>query len=198
MEKTPHVMLAGEGAEKFALAQGFKKENLLTPAAKAAWKKWRKENSGQPQNISEKNHDTIALLAIDIRGNISGACTTSGTAWKLPGRVGDSPIIGAGLMVDNEIGGAAATGKGEAVMKIAGAMVVVEAMRHGLSPQAACEEAVRRVVKNERDLRDCQVGFIALDKKGRVGAYSVKQGFEYAWCVGGKNKLFPAKYFLKK
>jgi N4-(beta-N-acetylglucosaminyl)-L-asparaginase len=196
MEKTPHVMLAGEGAEQFALAQGFKKESLLTPAAKTAWKKWRNEKAGREQKIGEKNHDTIALLAIDKRGNISGACTTSGTAWKQPGRVGDSPIIGAGLMVDNEVGGAAATGYGEAVMKIAGAMVVVEAMRHGLSPQAACEEAVRRVVKNEHDLTHCQVGFIALNKKGVIGAYSVKQGFEYAWCVGGKNKLFPAKYFL--
>jgi isoaspartyl peptidase/L-asparaginase-like protein (Ntn-hydrolase superfamily) len=198
MEQTPHVMLAGEGALHFALAHGFKKENLLTSAAKAAWKKWRKENSKTPSKIDEKNHDTIGLLAIDIHGNISGACTTSGTAWKLPGRVGDSPIIGAGLFVDNEIGGAAATGHGEAVMKIAGAMVVVEAMRHGLTPLAACEEAVRRIAKNERDLKNCQVGFIALNKQGVIGAYSVKRGFEYAWCKGGKNKLFPAKYFLKK
>ena len=198
MEQTPHVMLAGEGALHFALAHGFKKENLLTSAAKAAWKKWRKENSKTPSKIDEKNHDTIGLLAIDIHGNISGACTTSGTAWKLPGRVGDSPIIGAGLFVDNEVGGAAATGHGEAVMKIAGAMVVVEAMRHGLTPLAACEEAVRRIAKNERDLKNCQVGFIALNKQGVIGAYSVKRGFEYAWCAGGRNKLFPAKYFLKK
>ncbi len=198
MEKTPHVMLAGAGAESFALAQGFKKENLLTPAAKAAWKKWRQENCSRGQKIGERNHDTIALLAIDKRSNIAGACTTSGTAWKLPGRVGDSPIIGAGLMVDNEVGGAAATGLGEAVMKIVGAMVVVEAMRHGLSPQAACEEAVCRIVKNERDLKNCQVGFIALNKQGAIGAYSVKQGFAYAWCVGGRNKLFPAKYFASR
>jgi len=198
MEKTPHVMLAGAGAEQFALAHGFKKENLLTPAAKAAWKKWRKEGKRPLQNTGEKNHDTLGLLAIDRQGNLSGACTTSGLAWKLPGRIGDSPLIGAGLFVDNEIGGAAATGHGEAVMKIAGAMVVVEAMRQGRNPHEACREAVRRIVKNERKLVNCQVGFIALDKKGIIGAYSVKQGFEYAWCADGKNQLFPSEYFLKK
>jgi isoaspartyl peptidase/L-asparaginase-like protein (Ntn-hydrolase superfamily) len=196
MEKTPHVMLAGTGAEQFALSHGFKKENLLTPAARAAWRKWKKENRGDTAKIDVKNHDTIGLLAIDRGGNIAGACTTSGTAWKLPGRVGDSPIIGAGLLVDNEVGGAAATGKGEAVMKIAGSMVVVEAMRHGLSPLDACREAVRRIAKKQTDYATFQVGFIALYKRGEFGAYSIQSGFDYAVCSGSGNKLLPAKHFV--
>lgn len=196
MEKTPHVMLAGEGAEKFAFAHGFKKENLLTKEAKAAWEKWRKEN--KKMKVGAKNHDTLGLLAIDKKGNLSGACTTSGLAWKLPGRVGDSPIIGAGLFVDNAVGAAAATGHGEAVMKTVGAMVVVEAMRRGLSPRDACREAVQRIIKNEGKNTDIQVGFIALNKKGVGGAFSVKKGFEFAWCVGGHNQLLPAEYLLKK
>jgi len=196
MEKTPHVMLAGEGAEQFALAHGFKRENLLTPATKVAWEKWRKENKGCSKKIGKNNHDTLGLLAIDRRGNIAGACTTSGLAWKMPGRVGDSPIIGAGLFVDNEVGGAVATGHGEAVMKIAGAMVVVEAMRHGLSPRDACREAVRRIVKQQHNPKNIQVGFIALNKKGEIGAFSIKTGFKFAWCAEGKNKLFPSEHIL--
>jgi isoaspartyl peptidase/L-asparaginase-like protein (Ntn-hydrolase superfamily) len=187
----------GEGAEQFALAHGFKKENLLTAAARAAWKKWRRENLAVAEKIDVNNHDTIGMLAIDRRGNLAGSCTTSGTAWKYPGRVGDSPIIGAGLFVDNEIGGAAATGRGESVMKIAGAMVVVEAMRHGLSPLAACREAVRRIAKKQNDYQTFQVGFIALNKKGEFGAYSIKQGFEYAVCARGENKLYPSEYWAK-
>ncbi len=198
MEKTPHVMLAGEGALRFALAQGFKKEKLLTPAAQAAWEKWRKDNKKRSPKVGPKNHDTLGLLAIDKKGNLSGACTTSGLAWKMPGRVGDSPIIGAGLFVDNAVGAAAATGHGEAAMKIAGAMVVVEAMRRGATPREACREAVRRLVKNEGREKDIQVGFIALSKKGEVGAYSVRKGFEYAWCTQGKNQLLPAEYLLGK
>jgi len=198
MEKTPHVMLAGEGAEQFALAHGFKRENLLTAKAKTAWEKWRKKNDRSRQKIDEKNHDTLGILAMDRRGNICGACTTSGTAWKYHGRVGDSPIIGAGLFVDNAVGGAAATGKGEAVMKIAGAMVVVEAMRRGLSPLAACQEAVRRIVKSQPDYKTFQVGFIALNKQGEYGAYSIRRGFKYAVCRSGENTLFPAKYFRKR
>ncbi len=197
MEKTPHVLLVGEGAEQFALAHGFKNENLLTPEARAAWKKWRRENNAPPEKIDAKNHDTIGLLALDRRGSLAGACTTSGTAWKYPGRVGDSPIIGAGLFVDNEIGGAAATGRGEAVQKIAGSMVVVEAMRHGLSPQEACREAVHRIMKKQVDHKTFQVGLIALNKKGEFGACSLQRGFEYAVCARGKNKLRPAEYLVK-
>lgn len=195
MEKSPHVLLVGSGAEQFALAHGFKKENLLTATARAAWKKWRRENNTPPEKIDAKNHDTIGLLALDRHGNLAGACTTSGTAWKYPGRVGDSPIIGAGLFVDNEIGAAAATGRGEAVLKIAGAMVVVEALRHGLSPLEACRAAVRRIVKKQSDHKTFQVGFIALNKKGEFGAYSLQQGFAYAVGARGKNQLFSAAHF---
>lgn len=196
MEKTPHVMLVGVGAEQFAKAQGFKRENLLTPAARAAWKKWKKENRGASEKIDAHNHDTIGLLAMDHRGNIAGACTTSGTAWKYPGRVGDSPIVGAGLFVDNEVGGAVATGHGEAVMKIAGSLVIVEAMRHGLSPMDACREAVRRIAARQTDYQTFQVGFIALNKKGEFGAFSIKSGFTYAVCARGGNQLLPAKHLV--
>lgn len=196
MEKTPHVMLVGEGAEEFAFRHGFKKENLLTPAARAAWKKWRRQSNAAPPKIDAQNHDTIGLLALDRKGNLAGACTTSGTAWKYHGRVGDSPIIGAGLFVDNDVGGAAATGKGEAAMKIAGSLVVVEAMRRGLSPLKACREAVRRIVKKQPDYQTFQVGFIALSKRGDFGAYSLQPGFEYAVCSRGKNKLLPSECWL--
>ncbi len=197
MEQTPHVMLAGDGAERFALAHGFKKENLLTPAAKAAWKKWRKENPRALKQINSKNHDTLGLLAIDRDGYLAGACTTSGLAWKLPGRVGDSPIIGAGLFVDNDVGAAAATGHGETVMKTVGAMVVVEAMRRGLSPHDACREAVERIMKKVPGAKEIQVGFIALNKQREGGAFSVKHGFQYAWCAKGKNQLLPSEFYVK-
>jgi N4-(beta-N-acetylglucosaminyl)-L-asparaginase len=198
MEKSPHVLLVGEGAEQFALAQGFKKENLLTPKARAAWQKWRRENRRLAEKIDAKNHDTIGLLALDRRGNLAGACTTSGTAWKHPGRVGDSPIIGAGLFVDNDIGAASATGRGEAVLKIAGSMVVVEAMRRGLGPLEACRAAVRRIMEKQPDHPSFQVGFIALNKKGEFGACSLQPGFEYAVCARGKNKLRPSGRLVKQ
>ena len=197
MEKTPHVMLVGEGALEFALANGFKKENLLTDKAKAEWEKWVKENKYTPKKIDKNNHDTIGMLAIDSKGNISGACTTSGLSWKLHGRVGDSPIIGAGLFVDNEVGGAAATGRGEAVIKIAGSAMVVEAMRNGKTPQEACIEAVNRITRKQKDYKDFQVGFIALNKKGEHGAYSIKKGFQYALYVSAENKLIDSEYFVK-
>jgi len=196
MEKTPHVMLVGEGARRFALANGFIAENLLTPESKAAWEKWKKENAQQPQKTDEKNHDTIGLLALDSAGNLSGACTTSGLAWKLSGRVGDSPIIGAGLFVDNDVGAAAATGHGEAIMKIAGSAIIVEAMRHGQNPLEACREAVHRVVEKNPNHKNIQAGFIALNKKGVYGAYSLGPGFEYAVCIRGENKLLPAEHWV--
>lgn len=198
MERTPHVILAGAGAEAFARSQGFKKEKLLTPAAKAAWEKWRKEARKRTVKVGAKNHDTLGILALDRRGRLAGACTTSGLAWKMPGRVGDSPIIGAGLFVDGDVGAAAATGHGEAALRTAGAMVVVEAMRRGLSPHDACREAARRIVQKIQGVKNLQVGFIALSKKGVIGAFSVKQGFEYAWCVGGKNELCLAEYCRKE
>jgi N4-(beta-N-acetylglucosaminyl)-L-asparaginase len=200
MEKTPHVMLAGKGALQFALSQGFKKENLLVEASEKEWKEWLKTSQYKPiANV--ENHDTIGMIALDANGNLSGACTTSGMAFKMHGRVGDSPIIGAGLYVDNEIGAATATGHGEEVIRITGCHLVVELMRQGLSPQKACEEAVMRIVKltknRGKELKDIQVGFIALNKKGEYGSYCIQDGFNYAVHDASGNRLIDANYFLK-
>ncbi|TAE60171.1 MAG: glycosylasparaginase [Bacteroidetes bacterium] len=181
MEKTPHVMLVGEGALQFALDQGFKKENLLTEESEKEWKEWLKANPPAPkQKINIENHDTIGVIALDEAGNLSGACTTSGASYKLHGRVGDSPIIGAGLFVDNEVGAATATGWGEAVIRIAGTHLVVEYMRQGKSPETACRLAVERLISKNPDYRDIQVGFLALNKAGEYGAYCIQPGFDYA------------------
>lgn len=176
MENTPHVILAGLGAEQFALAEGFPKENLLTDASKKAWEDWKKTSEYKPI-INIENHDTIGMLAIDGNGDISGGCTTSGLAYKMAGRVGDSPIIGSGLFIDNEIGGATATGLGEEVLKTVGSFLIVELMRQGMSPQEACEEAIGRIIKKNPDFKDFQVGYIAVNKRGETGAYSIHDGF---------------------
>jgi isoaspartyl peptidase/L-asparaginase-like protein (Ntn-hydrolase superfamily) len=201
MEETPHVLLAGEGALQFALEKGFKRENLLTPESKKAWLKMIKEKNYEPQiNWEEKHnefHDTIGLLAISKSGDIAGACTTSGLGGKIRGRVGDSPIIGAGLFVDNEIGAATATGMGELVMKTLGSFLVVEFMRNGANPQEACEKAINRVVEKVANHRKYQLGFIALNKKGEIGAYSLQPGFNYALNADGENKLISAESYFK-
>jgi isoaspartyl peptidase/L-asparaginase-like protein (Ntn-hydrolase superfamily) len=182
MEKTPHVMMVGEGAKQFALANGMKEKNLLTPNATEKWKKWKSNHidAVKQGEINIENHDTIGLVAMDAMGNLSGACTTSGLAWKLPGRVGDSPIIGAGLYVDNEVGAASATGMGEAVIRAVGSFLVVELMRQGNSPQDACRLATERVIEKNSNWKSLQVGFIAIDKLGRVGGYCIQPGFDYA------------------
>lgn len=200
MEKTPHVMLVGDGALQFALSQGFQKENLLVEESEKEWKEWLKTSQYKPiANI--ENHDTIGMIALDTHGNLSGACTTSSMAFKMHGRVGDSPIIGAGLYVDNEIGAATATGHGEEVIRITGCHLVVELMRQGKSPQKACEEAVARIVKltknRGKELKDIQVGFIALNKKGEYGSYCIQGGFNYAVQDASGSKLIDANYFLK-
>lgn len=196
MEQTPHVMLVGEGALQFALANGFERENLLLPEAEKAWKEWAKEKDYKPiMNIENQsfnverlpgnqyNHDTIGMLALDAQGNLSGACTTSGMAFKMHGRVGDSPIIGAGLYVDNEIGAATSTGVGEEVIRTVGSFLVVELMRQGYSPEAACKEAVERIVKKKPETaKEIQVGFLALSKSGEYGSYALQRGFTYAVC----------------
>jgi N4-(beta-N-acetylglucosaminyl)-L-asparaginase len=192
MEKTPHVMLVGKGALDFALANGFKKTNLLTPPSEKDWKEWMKTSKYKPV-INIENHDTIGMLALDQAGNLSGACTTSGLAYKMHGRVGDSPIIGAGLYVDNEIGAACATGLGEAVIKVVGSHVVVEMMRQGKSPEEACKIAVERIMKKYTDVKDLQVGFIALNKNGEFGGYSIHKGFDFAVYTGNENKMIDAK-----
>ena len=195
MDKTPHVMLAGKGAQKFALENGFKKENLLVERAEKRWKEWLEKSEYKPI-INIENHDTIGLLAIDKKGDISGACTTSGLSWKLHGRVGDSPVIGAGMYVDNEVGGCCATGVGEAVLKTLGSFLVVELMRQGATPQEACEEAIARIVRNQ-NYKDMQIGYLAINKKGEHGAYAVHPGFNYALYQKGKNTLIDSESHTK-
>ena len=194
MDETPHVMLAGEGALKFALEKGFPKEDLLTEKAEKRWKEWLKESEYKPI-INVENHDTIGLLALDKNGDISGACTTSGLSWKMHGRVGDSPVIGAGMFVDNEVGGCCATGVGEAVLKTLGSFLIVELMRQGASPQEACEEGIARIVKNQ-NYKDMQIGYLAINKKGEHGAYAVHPWFNYALHQGGENRMIDAFSYL--
>lgn len=200
MEDTPHVMLVGNGALQFALEKGFKKENLLTDISEKEWKEWLKDTNYQmPINI--ENHDTIGMIALDAHGNLSGACTTSGMAYKMHGRVGDSPIIGAGLYVDNEIGAATATGHGEEVIRIAGSHLVVELMRQGYSPENACKEAVHRIIKltesRNKDLSAIQVGFIAINKQGEYGSYCIHPGFNFAVYDQSGNRLIDGKSITK-
>jgi isoaspartyl peptidase/L-asparaginase-like protein (Ntn-hydrolase superfamily) len=193
MEKTPHVMLVGDGALQFALANGFKKTKLLTKSSEKAWKQWLRKADYKPV-VNIENHDTIGILAMDKSGDLSGACTTSGMAYKMHGRVGDSPIIGAGLFVDNEIGAATATGVGEEVIKIVGCHLVVELMRQGHGPEDACRLAVERIVqKNPTRSKDLQVGFLALNKKGQYGAYCLQKGFNYAVYNATGNQLLDSK-----
>ena len=196
MEDTPHVILAGKGAEEFAYSQGFKKENLLTEESKAAWEEWKKSPEYKPI-INIENHDTIGMLCIDKDGDIAGACTTSGLSYKMKGRVGDSPIIGSGLFIDNEVGGAVATGLGEEVIKTVGSFLIVELMRNGMSPQQACEEAIQRIVSKNDRYKDFQIAYIAMNKSGEVGSYCIHQGFTYMSFKNGLNENIKSDYFNK-
>ena len=205
MEKTPHVQLAGEGALQFALANGYKIENLLTPESEKAWKEWLKTSKYDPMTIPKlleqknepgqiNNHDTIGMIALDAAGNLSGACTTSGMAFKMRGRVGDSPIIGAGLFVDNEIGAATSTGVGEEVVRICGSHTVVELMRQGMSPELACKRTVERIIRKKGDqAKNLQVGFIAVNTKGEYGGYALQKEFTYAVQTKAGSKVFHSK-----
>ena len=190
MEDTKHVMLVGEGARQFAVSQRFEETDLLTDESRKAWEKWKKE---QNEMTPHDTHDTISVLVQDKKGDLAGACTTSGWAYKLHGRVGDSPIIGAGLFVDNEIGCAAATGLGEEVIKTTGSFLVVELMRQGYEPAAACEEALNRVIKRHNGNLDFQIAYIAIRKDGKIGSACIKGSFEYALVQGGVNKLHKIK-----
>jgi N4-(beta-N-acetylglucosaminyl)-L-asparaginase len=187
MEKTPHVMLAGKGAQDFAISEGYKQTDLLTEKSKEDWKKWLESEEYKPI-INIENHDTIGMLCLDKNNNISGACTTSGLAYKMKGRVGDSPIIGSGLFIDNKIGGAVATGLGEEVVKTVGSFLVVELMRQGKSPQEACETAVKRIVSSNSQENKFQVAYIAMNKNGDIGSYSIEPGFTYMDYFKGENK----------
>ncbi|MGV3767775.1 MAG: N(4)-(beta-N-acetylglucosaminyl)-L-asparaginase [Chitinophagaceae bacterium] len=213
MEKTPHVMLVGEGALQFALSQGFEKTNLLTPASEKAWKEWLKTSQYEPViNIENKkkdedpkhlpggpyNHDTIGMLALDAEGRMAGACTTSGAAWKMHGRVGDSPIIGAGLYVDNEIGAATSSGLGEEVIRTCGSHLVVELMRQGNSPEEACKKAVERIVKRDPvKAKKLQVGFLALSNQGTYGAFAIHPGFTFSVKNQQTETIVAAKSWFK-
>lgn len=195
MEETPHVMLVGEGADQFAREQGFNKEDLLTPSSEAAYKEWLKKKEYKPI-INIENHDTIGMLCIDRNGDLAGACTTSGLSYKMNGRVGDSPIIGSGLFLDNVVGGAVATGMGEAIMKNVSSFLVVELMRQGKSPQEACETAIKRIIANSPNYKDFQAAIIAVNKKGEVGSYCIQKGFTYVKYQDGENTNTTSKYYM--
>ena len=197
MEDTPHVIMAGVGAEEFAVSQGFKRENLLTEQSKKDWEIWKKTSRYKPI-INIENHDTIGMLAVDKNGIISGGCTTSGLAYKMAGRVGDSAIIGSGLFVDNDIGAATATGLGEEVLKTVGSYLVVELMRQGKSPQEACELAIERIIEKTPNFEDFQVGYIAVNKKGETGAYSIHEGFTITTYQNQKNTISNSSFYNKK
>lgn len=223
MELTPHVFLVGEGAQQFALANGFKLEpDKLSADAEKTYKDWLKKSEYKPvMNIEQQqvkgqkkeghgpfapnkfddgsfNHDTMGTIALDAAGNLSGACTTSGMGFKMKGRLGDSPIIGAGLFVDNEIGAAVSSGQGEEVIRIAGTHLVVEMMRMGKTPEEACKGTIERLVKiNPAKAKDFQVGFIAINKAGEYGAYSINPGFSYSVTAsedGGKVFMATSHY----
>jgi N4-(beta-N-acetylglucosaminyl)-L-asparaginase len=211
MEKTPHVVLVGDGALQFALANGFQKKNLLTPESEKAWKEWLRSSKYDPainienQSSDKKstssvmqggpdNHDTIGMIALDSNGNLSGACTTSGLAFKMHGRVGDSPIIGAGLFVDNEVGAATSTGLGEEVIRMVGSHLVVELMRQGLNPEEACKKAVERIINRDpKKAMNMQVGFLALNNRGEFGAFAIQKGFSYAVKSASLEMIYPSK-----
>ena len=215
MEKTPHVILVGAGAQQFAIENGFTLESgELSDSAKKAYTEWLKKSEYKPViNIENKkqngpfapnffedgtaNHDTMGLVAMDASGNLSGAVTTSGMAYKLHGRVGDSPIIGAGLFVDNEVGAATSSGTGEEVIRICGTHLVVEFMRQGYSPELACKKAVERIVNRDKvKAKTLQVGFLALNKKGQYGAYAIQKGFVFSVKSDNENQIHPSKYLL--
>lgn len=198
MEKTPHVLIVGRGAEMFAESLGIKLlPNKLTEQTDKAWHDWLKEKNYKPV-INIENHDTIGMLAIDQDGAFAGACTTSGLAWKMHGRVGDSPIIGAGLFVDSEVGAATCTGLGETVLRTLASHVAVEEMRRGATPQEACEEAIARIVKtNPTTYKEFQVGILAINPKGEHGAYGLTKGFNYALYQNEKNVLLDADSYIK-
>ena len=215
MEKTPHVILVGAGAQQFALENGFSLESTeLSADAKKAYTAWLKNSEYKPViNIENKkangpfapnffedgsaNHDTMGLVAMDVNGNLSGAVTTSGMAFKVHGRVGDSPIIGAGLFVDNEIGAATSSGVGEEVIRICGTHLVVEFMRRGYSPELACKKAVERIVKRDKEkAKTLQVGFLAMNKKGQYGAYAIQKGFVFSVKSDKENVIHPSRYLI--
>jgi len=184
MERTDHVMLVGEGALRFARAHGFPEENLLTEKSRLLWLKWKENLSpeddwfppadGVYRDKAGRPSGTINVLAVDAAGDVAGCTTTSGLSYKIPGRLGDSPIVGAGLYVDNEVGAAGATGRGEEVIKTCGSFSVVEAMRRGSSPDGACREALKRIVHWTRENPDFDVKYVALRRDGEAACVGMR------------------------
>ncbi len=206
MEATPHVMLVGEGARAFALSNGFEEQNLLTEQAKKAWEDWKSGKKSAPAGggADEESHDTIGMIAIDRGGSMAASCTTSGAAWKLPGRVGDSPIVGHGLYCESEVGGVVATGLGEEVSKICGAFAVIERMRQGVDPDTAIREILMRAIGRSEKNKKTLIAMVALRRDGTIGTGSIVPGFQVAISHGTKHELidveplFPAKTKEKK
>lgn len=189
MEKTPHVMLVGRGARRFALAEGFESVDVANHEEKERqWEAAHPTPHLNPQDVNAKNHDTIALLVLTNDGQLAGGCSTSGLAGKLPGRVGDSPIIGSGLYVDKEVGAAGATGVGENVMRFCGSFLVVEFMRSGLDPMTACQKAIERIAQIEPPGKKLGINFIAIDKQGRFGAAGTDD-FPFAITYSGVSEV---------
>ena len=192
MDRTPHVMLVGEGAQRFAREQGMEvREPPLDDEQRDRWQAWLKEGRYAPV-VNIENHDTISMIALDDAGCMAVASTTSGLAFKMHGRVGDSPIVGSGLFVDRGVGGAVATGLGEAVLRTAGASAIVEMMRAGRSPQEACEELVHRMIERVPGSQSYQVGVLAMDYTGRIGGFAVQHGFTYALADAAGNAMHAA------
>jgi N4-(beta-N-acetylglucosaminyl)-L-asparaginase len=187
METTKHVMLAGDDAAKFAEKNGFVSRDMLTEDSKLAWQRWQeKQKQGEP---AEKTHDTIALLGLGADGHLVGGCSTSGLAFKLPGRVGDSPIIGSGLYVDGNVGAAGATGVGENVLRYCASFLIVEFMRQGMNPTDACEAAIRRAAEgDQKPPQELSINFVAINKAGQVGAAGTDNDFRCA-IVDAKQSL---------
>lgn len=223
METTPHVLLVGDGAQQFALQHGFPLEKKdLSDKARGEYEQWLKQSQYKPQiNIENSpavpepkqegaftppfklqdgtlNHDTMGMVAMDATGNLSGGVTTSGLAFKMHGRVGDSAVIGAGLFVDNEVGAATSSGLGEEVLRSCGTYSVIEFMRQGDAPQLACKKALQRIIKNNPvKAKQIQVGFIAINKKGQYGAYALQEGFVYAVKSFAEDKVYRSPFFYK-
>jgi isoaspartyl peptidase/L-asparaginase-like protein (Ntn-hydrolase superfamily) len=191
MEKTRNVMLVGEGARMFALEEGLESVELNSRARYDQWQKQRAAPRSKPTGKKTENHDTIALLVLGADGNLAGGCSTSGLGGKLPGRVGDSPIIGSGLYVDNDVGAAGATGLGENVMRYCASFLIVEFMRQGMSPHEACMQAIRRIMRIEPKGANLSINFVALDKHGRFGAAGTDQGFQYSVTTQSSSRVLP-------
>jgi len=219
MERTDHVLLVGLGALRFARAHGFREQNLLTDKAREIWLAWKERLSDEDDRLPPKRKNgksaaiwkpritgTIHLSALNPRGDLSGVTTTSGLAFKIPGRVGDSPILGAGLFTDNTVGSAGSTGRGEANLLTCASFLVVESMRQGMSPEAACIAACKRICETTLDKRllkaegkpNFNVNFYALDKKGRHGGASIYKGSKYALHDGDRARLVDCAFLHKR